>query len=500
MILELKRMALRNLARRRLKTILTVLAVTVSVALYIFVDCWLKGMNLDSVRNIVQYETGAAKLQTTAYFAEQDDLPMYENFSDGERYMEALQRAGYDSAPRFVFTGTLFSTALSVPVIFYGVDPAKDSRLLRYANYIDTGRYIKDGAFEIVLGAMTADKLGIGIPQRPLPDDFNNSILPSIAEADRDFVKSCYVQSTEVGRYVLKNNLAKADLDRLWKVFDDTGVNNVQISTVIDIKDGNGKVRHVNQLISVVVTGTVNSPDPKTNNNAAYIPLSVLQDDAGMMLEGALTEILIRKQNPDDAALPGKDESPEAITAALNAELSTTHYPLLTTHSALAVYDWKGYVKDYIAASAGDDISTRIMTIILFILSFLGIANTMLLSILERTKEIGMMRAQGMSDGELIFMMMMEAGMIGAIGSALGVIIGCLVNIRMVKYGIDYTQMMDATGGNMGYRINGIFRSTWYIPVIIGAPVVATILSACMAFIPTRRALKMPVIECLRFE
>jgi ABC-type lipoprotein release transport system permease subunit len=52
----------------------------------------------------------------------------------------------------------------------------------------------------------------------------------------------------------------------------------------------------------------------------------------------------------------------------------------------------------------------------------------------------------------------------------------------------------------MGYRINGIFRSAWHIPVIIASPVVATILSACMAFIPTKRALKMPVTECLRFE
>jgi ABC-type lipoprotein release transport system permease subunit len=60
--------------------------------------------------------------------------------------------------------------------------------------------------------------------------------------------------------------------------------------------------------------------------------------------------------------------------------------------------------------------------------------------------------------------------------------------------------MMDALGGNMGYRVASNFRSTWNVPVIIGAGVVATLLSAAMAWLPTRRALKLPITESLRFE
>ncbi|GHT79160.1 hypothetical protein FACS1894130_07150 [Spirochaetia bacterium] len=124
----------------------------------------------------------------------------------------------------------------------------------------------------------------------------------------------------------------------------------------------------------------------------------------------------------------------------------------------------------------------------------------MLLAILERTKEIGMMRAQGMTDGQLVFTYMLEAGMVGFFGSVLGVIIGCLINIPMVKYGIDYSQMMEAMGGNMGYRVNGIFRSAWNVPVIIGTGIIAVLLSSVTAFFPTRRALEMPITESLRFE
>jgi ABC-type antimicrobial peptide transport system permease subunit len=55
-------------------------------------------------------------------------------------------------------------------------------------------------------------------------------------------------------------------------------------------------------------------------------------------------------------------------------------------------------------------------------------------------------------------------------------------------------------GGDIGYRITGIFRAAWNPPVILGSGIVATFLAACMAYFPTRRVLKMPVTESLRFE
>jgi putative ABC transport system permease protein len=79
-ISALGRMALRNLTRHKIKTVLSMLAVTVSVAVYILVDGWVVGMEIDSKRNIVGYETGAAKLQTKMYFDKLTDRPMYENF------------------------------------------------------------------------------------------------------------------------------------------------------------------------------------------------------------------------------------------------------------------------------------------------------------------------------------------------------------------------------------------------------------------------------------
>ena len=195
-IIELKRIAFRNLARHKVKTALTIIAVSVSVGLYIVMDGWLMGMNIDSRRNIASYEIGAAKLQTKAYYEKKDDLPMYENFGSWEQSAAALDRAGYDSAPRFVFTGTIYTEAASAPMQFIGCDPAAEARLLRYPDYIESGRFIRNGAFEIVLGAVTADKLKVGIPQRPTLRELEE-IAGGLSPAEGDFVRGLYEKAPE---------------------------------------------------------------------------------------------------------------------------------------------------------------------------------------------------------------------------------------------------------------------------------------------------------------
>ena len=95
---------------------------------------------------------------------------------------------------------------------------------------------------------------------------------------------------------------------------------------------------------------------------------------------------------------------------------------------------------------------------------------------------------------------MLEAGFLGFIGGILGMGLGCLINYPMVKYGFDFSAMADIMGGSIGFRTTGLFRSYWNVPVIFGSFIAATLLSSFMAFFPTRRALKMPITNSLRFE
>ena len=571
-IWELKKMALRNLARHKVKTILTCLAIMMSVAFYIFLNSWLGGMAIESRRNIVNYEIGAAKLQTKLYFEKKDEMPGYENFKGWEVYRDALNREGYCSAPRFTFSGTMFSASGSAPIMFFAVEPSAEAEVFRYVPYVDFGRYVQNGKFEIALGTMAAEKLKVGIPTRPYRQELEE-MISNIAHSgpDADFIRSLYdkaqvptglfssnekiIEGNE--RMILKKNASRTDLDRYWGIIAASDRNEVRINAVIDIKavpemirkdkwqgellpalrsedkplveaayeyeefmdayllvedseeklpqvlnamiraDYSGAVRHVNQLVDAVVVGVINSPDPLPNANTAYIPLDVLQDEAGMMLEGAVTELIIREKGVPDSRLPGKSESAEVITAALERGLAVEGKSL---PDDLAVFIWMDYLKDYLGYEALQTGAPQILSILLLLLSFLGISNTILLAILERTKEIGMMRAMGMTDRQLIITYMLETGFLGFFGSVLGIIFGCIINYPVVKYGFDFTAMSDVMGGGIGFRTTGLFRSVWNVPVIIGAGVVATLLSAFMALFPTRRALKMPITNSLRFE
>ncbi|MDR1836365.1 MAG: FtsX-like permease family protein [Treponema sp.] len=571
-IWELKKIALRNLARHKVKTVLTSLAIMISVAVYIFLNSWLGGMAIESRRNIVNYETGAAKLQTKLYFEKKDEMPSYENFTDWEIYREALDREGYAGAPRYTFSGTLVSTSGSAPIMFYAVEPAAEEEVMRYVPYVDFGRYVRNGRFEIALGTVAAEKLKVGIPTRPYRLELEELIaLTAQSRSDAEFILSLYdaapksrdpfapADRASAGneRMILKRNASKADLDRYWNLLAASGRNDVRINAVIDIKaapemiredkwkgelmpalrDGDrplveaayeydsllnsyllaeededrlakvleamilagysGAVSHINQSLDVVVSGVINSPDPLPNGNTAYIPLDVLQDEAGMMLEGAVTELIIREKNIPDSRLPGISESSSAITAALKNGLKATGRQL---PEDLAVYTWQDYMEDYLGYEAIQTGAPQVLAFLLLILSFLGISNTILLAILERTREIGMMRAMGMTDRQMVITYMMETGFLGFFGSILGIILGCIVNYPVVKYGFDFSSMSDVLSNGIGFRTTGSFRSVWNVPVIIGSGIVATLLSSLMAFFPTHRTVKKPITESLRFE
>ncbi len=422
--------AFRNLGRHRVKTAITVTAVAIGVALYIFIDAWLLGMNIDSRRNIVNYETGAAKIYSTAYFQKKDEKPMYESFTGYKPILAKLDENGFNTAVHSVFPGTLKSRDEELPFEFTGIDPAQEKKIFMYDKYVTQGRFVENGKFEILVGYLGAKNLKIK------PGD------------------------------------------------------NVELITVIDKKDENGVVRHINQVIDLKVCGIVNSPNPKTNGNVGYIPLDVLQDEMGMLLEGSITEICIRKKNPDINALPGKMESKENIKKILGA--------LLTPN--LTLVSWIEDVPDYVGASRQDQVTNRIFIVLLFILAFIGIANTMLMSVLERTREIGMLRAMGMNDLSILKLFLYEAGLIGLIGSLIGIMAGILINLYMVNVGIDYSKALEKFGTDYGYRVVGYFKAAWNYYTIITCGVAGAVISSLTSIMPTLKALKMSVVDALRFE
>jgi len=436
MILDLFKIAYKNLYRHKIKTLLTMTAIAVGIGLYIFMDAWLYGADIDSRRNLINFETGSAKIYAKKYYEKKDELPIYEGFKDYSQIIKKLNQNGYNASPHAVFTGSILSTENELPFIIIGIDPDLEKKVFKYHLYLDTkdSKFINNRENKILIGVKGAKNLKVRVGD------------------------------------------------------------NVRLSTIIDIKDQLGKIHHVHQLINLSIAGIVNSPNPKTNGNIAYIPLDILQDENGILLNGKITELCIRKktkENEIDTQLPDKFEDPKTIIAKLGNDLPDN----------LVLVNWKEDAKDFLAITRSKTVGNKLLIFILFILALIGITNTILMAIFERTKEIGMLRALGMKDVQIFWLFTIEAWFIGLIGTLIGALLGIIGAYFIIKYGVDYTNIMESANmQDFGYRIVGIFRGAWHPQTIIGCLIMGPIICSLIAMIPAKKAIKMSIVDCLRFE
>jgi putative ABC transport system permease protein len=137
------------------------------------------------------------------------------------------------------------------------------------------------------------------------------------------------------------------------------------------------------------------------------------------------------------------------------------------------------------------DIVLSLIGSIALAVSSLGIMNTMVMSILERTREIGIMKAIGGSDGDIRRIFLIEASAIGLFGGITGVILGWVVG-RIINIGANlYIQQQGGTPGNL------FSLPFWLIGGAIGFSIAISLLAGSY---PAARAAKLDPIQALRHD
>ena len=155
-----------------------------------------------------------------------------------------------------------------------------------------------------------------------------------------------------------------------------------------------------------------------------------------------------------------------------------------------------GYQTNSMAETSKEiESSTRSIMLILggigsiaFIVSAIGIINTMLMSIYERQKEIGVMKVIGASVSDIQTMFLIESGFIGFFGGILGLLISLLVG-KLINGALGGMSdgMMEAS--------NMIIIPPWLALVGVGFSALVGVLAG---YLPARRATKLSAIDALR--
>ena len=124
---------------------------------------------------------------------------------------------------------------------------------------------------------------------------------------------------------------------------------------------------------------------------------------------------------------------------------------------------------------------------IALIVGSVGIANTMYMSVLERTKEIGIMKSIGATNNAILTMFLIESAFFGIVGGIIGCIIGILMAV-IAKFAIE------------AFAPGIPFLILIDPGVIIGALIFSAISGIVSGILPARNASKLNPVDALRYE
>jgi len=200
--------------------------------------------------------------------------------------------------------------------------------------------------------------------------------------------------------------------------------------------------------IDLEIGGLINTPDPLINNGIVFVPLDIARK--ALNVENGVSMITIKTNK-------GKEIEP--IIDDINQIFQKKNMNI-------KAYSWRESAKTVIAVGAAQEAETAIVLTVILMIGMIGIVNNVILSALERTREIGMMKALGMREWEIVSVFMVEATGLGIIGGLAGCLLGAIGVGCMVKFGYDLSYI----GGDMslyGIPVIDKIYGVWNLPSFV---------------------------------
>lgn len=191
----------------------------------------------------------------------------------------------------------------------------------------------------------------------------------------------------------------------------------------------------------------------------------------------------------------------EPVRAALAATLQEDAPPSAEAEDAHAgplVRTWQEADPQAAQLISMQDASKVIMMGVVFSVAGLGVLNTMLMAVFERTRELGVLRALGLTPGQLLRLVLIESVLLTAVAGVFGLFLGGVLDYWVITEGLDFS-----TGDGKGLVYQGItldprIKGQFNLDGVLLTVVVMFSISVLSAVWPAVRAARLRPVDAMR--
>lgn len=256
-----------------------------------------------------------------------------------------------------------------------------------------------------------------------------------------------------------EKNVAVIGSDVATEIFDrDVGIN--QVLSI------NGK--------SIRVVGILEEEGGNTDS-AIYIPIDAAVDLIEDAEEDVYDSITVKARSEDQV---------DALTEDIEEKLMISRHIIQEDDRDFTVTASKSMAESVTEMTSSMTLFLGAIAAVSLLVGSVGIANTMFTSVLEKTKEIGTMKAIGAKNRDILMIFLFNSGMVGLVGGILGVTLGAFVSSALV------TMMGSDMAGSGGVSIT----------LMIEGLILAISIGVISGVVPAYRASKLKPVDALRYE
>jgi len=467
----------KNVWRNKKRSLVVIVAVTLGIISGVLLVGIMEGWVKQRLNDAIYNEVSHIQIHNKEYIKNEEIDLTVRNLDEITRSIDSLNElSGWVKRTKIIAMAN--TPWANTGVTIYGVDAEKEKLVTEIYKEIvpNGGKYLENQSpGDILISDKTAEllKLKQYIVTESMIKGLRSQKVPETVLTKLEILKETRFRSPKDFREALRIEYSKKELDRYGLLIIDKALDyRIRNKVQITISDKEGTpIQGIFRVCGIYKTTNTGFDQATVFLNAGE--LANLYGGNDILTH----EIAVLLNNIDDV-----DNVKEKLS-----RISVDN----------SVMTWKELAPD--AAMMNDFMIMYyfiFIGIIMLALAF-GIINTMLMAILERTKELGMLMAIGMNRKRIFKMIMLETIFLTIVGAVVGMVLGWAITEVLGKTGIHFT------GWGEGFEAIG-FAARVYPVITADFFVFITIMVIATAIIssiwPARKALKLNPVEALRTE